>query len=89
MCFLAPLYELFAVARLITGTGNMGATLTAFVLSKYCHNMVPQLVFPQDIAPWETEQKVPKSVRWPPFSEADHTWEIMTSYLCQNKGSYY
>ena len=65
MCVLAPFYELFAVARLITGTGIMGTTLTAFVLSKYCHNMVPQLVFPQDIALWKAEQKVPKSVRWP------------------------
>ena len=33
MCVVAPNYEMFAVARLITGTGIMGTTLTCFVLS--------------------------------------------------------
>ena len=35
MCVVAPTYEWFAVARVVTGTGIMGGTITAFVLSEY------------------------------------------------------
>ena len=40
MCVVAPAYEWFAVARIITGAGIMGTTITAFVLCECTDNGV-------------------------------------------------